>query len=459
VNDTADRWVTGDHFGLPIPADPAALRAGGTTFLTQAFRASGALTADNAVSRISRFDEVPGGSTGRKLLLRVEYDKPDAGAHTDLFVKFSRDLHNPIRDRGKTQMESEVLFASLSGTPGFPITVPEAQFADYHRDTGTGILITERIRFGANGIERQYHKCIDYEMPEPLDHYCALLTALARLVGHHRSGCLPAGLISQFPVDLQAATVGEQVSISADKLGRRLSRLAEFAHTSPGLLPANVRSPQFLARLRNDAPRFLQHEPAVWNHLAAQTDYIALCHWNANVDNAWFWRDAGDDVHCGLLDWGCVGQMNVAMALWGAMSGAETDMWDNHLDDLLGLFVAVDTHVRRAGSRRERITPPADALCRDHGGRVATRRARPDPFAFRQRSSLAEPQRSTRQGRRERPRATADAHQRLEPLGENALRRSAYYCHDGLVVSTSGPLSVMTTVSRCSTAPTPSCHT
>ena len=340
VIDADDRWVTGDHFGLPIPADPAALRAGGTTFLTQAFRAAGALTADNAVTRISRFDEVPGGSTGRKLLLRVEYDKPDAHAHTDLFVKFSRDVDNPIRDRGKTQMESEVLFASLSGAPGFPITVPATQFADYHRDTGTGILITERIHFAANGIERQYHKCLDYEMPEPLDHYRALLTALARLVGHHRSGCLPADLVSQFPVDLQAATVGEQASISADKLDRRLSRLAEFAHTSPALLPANVRSPQFLARLRNDAPRFLQHEPAVWSYLAAQTDYIALCHWNANVDNAWFWRDADNDVHCGLLDWGCVGQMNVAMALWGAMSGAETDMWDRHLDDLLRLFVA-----------------------------------------------------------------------------------------------------------------------
>ena len=32
--------------------------------------------------------------------------------------------------------------------------------------------------------------------------------------------------------------------------------------------------------------------------------------------------------------------MNVAMALWGAMSGAETGMWDRHLDDLLRLFVA-----------------------------------------------------------------------------------------------------------------------
>jgi hypothetical protein len=340
VIDADDRWVTGDHFGLSIPADPAALRAGGTAFLTQAFRASGALAANNAVTRISGFQQVPGGSTGRKLLLRIEYEEPEPHAHTDLFVKFSRDLDNPVRDRGKTQMESEVLFASLSGAPGFPITVPATQFADYHRDTGTGILIAERIRFGANGIERQYHKCLDYEMPDPLEHYRALLTALARLIGYHRSGRLRPEQAGQFPVDLQAAQVGERVPISADKLDRRLQRLVEFAATSPGLLPANVCSPQFISRLRADAPRFLQHEPAVWSHLTGQTDYLALCHWNANVDNAWFWRDADDLMHCGLLDWGCVGQMNVAMALWGAMSGAETDMWDRHLNDLLRIFVA-----------------------------------------------------------------------------------------------------------------------
>ena len=335
-----DRWVAGDHFGLSIPADPAALRAGGTTFLTEAFRASGALAADNTITRISGFHEVPSGSTGRKLLLRIEYDRPDACAHNDLFVKFSRDLDNPIRDRGKTQMESEVLFASLSGAPEFPITVPATQFADYHRDTGTGILISERIRFGANGIERQYHKCLDYEMPEPLDHYRALLTALARLAGYHQSGSLRPEQADQFPIDLQAVQVGERAALSADKLNRRLSQLAEFAESSPGLLPANVRSPKFIARLRHDAPRFLRHEPTVWSYLAGETDYIALCHWNANVDNAWFWRDADNALHCGLLDWGCVGQMNVAMALWGAMSGAETDLWDRHLDDLLGLFVA-----------------------------------------------------------------------------------------------------------------------
>ncbi len=332
-----DRWVTGDHFGLPMPADPATLRSDGTTFLTEAFRAAGVLDATDSVSRISQFDEVPGGSTGRKVRLDVQYDKPDAGP-TDLFVKFSRDFDDPIRDRGKTQMESEVLFASLSREPGFPITVPATQFADYHRDTGTGLLISERISFGTNGIEKQYHKCLDYEMPEPLEHYRALLTTLGRLVGGHRSGLIPVG--DQFPVDIQAAQVGEREPISAEKLGRRIDQLADFAATGRGLLTTNIVSPQFLSRLRDDAPRFLAHEPAVWDYLAGHPDYLALCHWNANIDNAWFWRDTDSVLHCGLLDWGCAGQMNVAMALWGAMSGAETEMWDRHLDELLDVFVS-----------------------------------------------------------------------------------------------------------------------
>jgi hypothetical protein len=334
---SADRWVTGDHFGLCMPADPAALRSHGTTFLTEAFRAAGVLDATDSVTRISQFDEVPGGSTGRKVCLRVEYDKPGNG-HTDLFVKFSRDFDDSIRDRGKTQMESEVLFASLSREPGFPITVPATQFADYHRDTSTGLLVSERIQFGANGIERQFHKCLDYEMPEPLEHYRALLTALGRLVGGHRSGRIPVG--DRFPVDMQAAQVGERAPISPGELGRRLDQLADFAAVGRGLLTANIVSPQFLSRLRIDAPRFLEHEPAVWDYLAGHPDYIALCHWNANIDNAWFWRDTDSLLHCGLLDWGCAGQMNVAMALWGAMSGAETAMWDHHLDELLDVFAS-----------------------------------------------------------------------------------------------------------------------
>jgi hypothetical protein len=334
------RWVVGDMHGLAFPADPEALRSGGARFLTDAFRAAGVLVDGNAVTSVTGFREVSGGSTGRKVMLSVEYGHPAPDLHTDLFVKFSRDLDNPTRDRGKTQMEPEVRFASLSRASEFPIAVPRAQFGDYHQKTGTGILITERIRFGDNGIECQYHKCLDYEMPEALEHYRALLTALARLAGTHRSGRLPADLIAHFPLDVQAATVGERAPLSADKLERRLNQLAEFAETNPGLLSGNVGSPEFLARLREHAPRVAHHERTITRQLSTETDYVALCHWNANIDNAWFWRGPDGVLRCGLMDWGCVSQMNLGMAIWGAMSGAETEMWNRHLDELLHLFVA-----------------------------------------------------------------------------------------------------------------------
>jgi hypothetical protein len=177
-------------------------------------------------------------------------------------------------------------------------------------------------------------------MPEPVEHYRALLTALARLAGAYRSGRLPVELTAHFPLDVQAATVGERAPLHPDRLNRRLDQLAEFVETHSGLLPGNVGSAEFLARLREDAPRFAQHEHTVARYLAADSDYVALCHWNANVDNAWFWRDTGGALRCGLMDWGCVSRMNMGMAIWGAMSGAETDMWNEHLDELLDLFVA-----------------------------------------------------------------------------------------------------------------------
>ncbi|CQD15761.1 hypothetical protein BN000_03301 [Mycobacterium europaeum] len=328
------QWAVGDRYGLAFPADPAALECAGARFLTEAFLASRACR-DNGITRMTGFREVAGGSTGRKAMLSVEYARPATGLATELFVKFSRDFDDSARDRGKTQMEPEVRFAAFSSAPEFPIAVPRALFADYQRRTGTGILITERIGFGANGIERQYHKCLDYEMPEPLAHYRALVTALARLAGTHRSGRLP-GLTAAFPVDVAAATVGERAPLSGDKLVRRVDELAAFAQAHPGLLPEL--SPEFTARLRDDVPRFARHEQTIAALLSGDSDYVALCHWNANIDNAWFWRDSDGVLRCGLMDWGCVGQMNLGMALWGALSGAETGMWGAHFDELLQLF-------------------------------------------------------------------------------------------------------------------------
>lgn len=343
-------WVSGDALDLKLPAHGPALIDAGTPFLTEAFRATGAITETNRVARITRFEECSGGSTGRKFLLDVVYEEPSPALHTELFVKFSRDFDDEIRDRGRYQLEPEVRLALLSRSPGFPIAVPACYFADYHRDSGSGVLITQRIPFGRDGLEPIYQKCLDYELPEPLQHYRALIKTLARLAGTHKAGKLPASVEQEFAFDTQQADTNLTLRYNREQLQKRVDRLADFARDYPGLLPASIRSPEFLAQLAQQLPRFVEHEAAIKQFLRSRPEFIALIHWNANIDNGWFWRDAAlndkGELQCGLLDWGGVSQMNVALALWGALSGAETELWDNHLDELLTLFV---DEFRRSG--------------------------------------------------------------------------------------------------------------
>ncbi len=166
----------------------------------------------------------------------------------------------------------------------------------------------------------------------------------------------------------------------------------------------------------------------MWDYLAGQPDYIALCHWNANVDNAWFWRDTGDALHCGLMDWGCVGQMNVAMALWGAMSGAETDLWDHHLDELLDVFAS---EVRRCGGPDLRVSELSRQVMLYVGiMTVAWLLDIPALIGkrFGDQAHGADPEGPRHQGRRERAGAAADADQRAESMGDKAIRRDPGSC-------------------------------
>ena len=93
-----------------------------------------------------------------------------------------------------------------------------------------------------------------------------------------------------------------------------------------------------------DIPRLLHHEQAIRAWLFGRPNSLVFAHWNANVDNAWFWRDGdgdgdtGGQRRCGFIDWGRVGIMSAAQALWGTLSGAELEIWDHHLDELLAIY-------------------------------------------------------------------------------------------------------------------------
>jgi hypothetical protein len=333
-------FVRGDATGLLVPAHPEALRSGGEAWLTEAFHAFGSLPVDNRVARITRIEPCPGGSTGQKLFLSVEYARPSPQLHTELFVKFSRDFGDQVRDdRGKHEMEGEVRLAAVSRLAAFPVEVPTAYFADHHHESCTGVLITQRIAFGVDGVEPHRPKCMDHELDRPIDHYRALVTALARLAAAHQSGRLAVDVDALFPFDPEAAAAKNRIAYGEAQLRARVAQFADFAQRCPQLFPAHVVTPAVFASLDREVGRFAAHQATINRFQQSDPDFIALCHWNANIDNAWFRRDASGALHCGLMDWGHAGQLNLAFALWGCLSGAGLEIWDHHLDELLALFV------------------------------------------------------------------------------------------------------------------------
>ena len=336
---TITHWARGDIFGFDFPAHPEALKGAGPEFLTRAFRASGALAHDNSVTQITGLDEWMLGGTGVKALLSVVYERDAPGLSHDLFVKFSRNFHDKVRDSGSYHMPPEVRLANLSRDPDFPVPVPKCYFADIQQDTLTGIIITERIAYGRGTIEPHHAKCMDHVLPDPLAHYSALIANLARLSGVHRSGRLGAAVERDFPFDPDTL-IARRPRVEAALLIKRINRLAEFILQYPHLFPAHIADEAFLEAFCSDAPLVAEQQQDILRFLHGRPDMIALCHMNANIDNAWFWREPDGALRSGLIDWGSVGQMSVAASIWGCIGAAEPETHDQHLDHLLDFFVA-----------------------------------------------------------------------------------------------------------------------
>lgn len=334
-------WARGELFGLDIPADAEALLSAGVVFLTRAFHASGALSANNSVSHILHSEEFFGGGTGSKLLVTVAYASPEPELPDTLFIKFSRNFHEELRDRARFMMISEAKFAVLSRSPDFPVTVPKCLFADVESESATGLIITERIAFGENGLEALYPKCMDYIVPQPLEHYKTIITALATLSGTHKAGGLSPDFDAHFPYNPEQASAAFSIHSPEEKIFQRADRMCDFINQYPQLFPANIRAKEFHQQFMRDIPDVIAAQHRIKALLTGNADFIALCHWNANIDNCWFWRDADGALQCGLMDWAMVGQMSVAQSIQGVISGAESSLWDKHLDDILQLFVTV----------------------------------------------------------------------------------------------------------------------
>jgi hypothetical protein len=193
---------------------------------------------------------------------------------------------------------------------------------------------------------------MDYQVADPLGHYRALTRSMAILAGSHKAGRLGENVSQDFPFDPDKVDVGSRIPYTPEQLQQKLDKLRSFAADQPQLLPAELRSRAFLDDFCAGAVLVLANEQSIRSYLNGNPDYIALCHWNMNLDNAWFWTDDEGGIHAGLLDWGSVAQMNVAQAFFGMTCSAETDLLNVHKRGLMVQFIGY----RRYGGRSSRST-------------------------------------------------------------------------------------------------------
>jgi hypothetical protein len=328
----------GQETGTQFPTTIESFRKVGVEFLNRAFHAVGSLPLDDRVTAITRADEFVAGGMGRKLLLDLEYECGE-GMARQLFVKFPLDDGHPQREGFTWPMQAEVRFYLLSMRTKLPVAIPRAYFGDFDPDALCGILITERVAYGVGNVEPWIDKCQEYLLDNQFERYCAVSKANAALAGAHKAGKLGPSIAEKFPFPGPRQLGGERFPYAQADIDLRIARLREYAAKAPQLLPKNFASKDFIDRFERETRLVLQHHDKIYDYLNNASDYIALCHWNINIDNAWFWRDDQGQLHVGFLDWGSACQANIARGFWGMVCAAELDLLDAHRHDLLKIFV------------------------------------------------------------------------------------------------------------------------
>src|SRR5262249_18923974 len=160
---------------------------------------------------------------------------------------------------------------------------------------------------------------------DPLEHYRAIMRDLGRLSGAHRAGRLAPEFDELFPYDHEQASARVGVHAPEERLVQWANRMFDFIERYPQLFPEHVRyralREVFIAALAdvvaaNDRIRRIM--------LSGHPDLVAFAHWNANIDNCWFERDAQGVLQCGFIDWANAGVLHLSQAIMGVIGCADS---------------------------------------------------------------------------------------------------------------------------------------
>jgi len=196
-------------------------------------------------------------------------------------------------------------------------------------------------------VEPAYDKFLDDEqLSDPIEYYRIMTQANARMAGWYKAGRLGDAVKMQvFFFDqtkmIPPSGLPEAEFKSKLKMGEDL--LKTMAHFFPsGLInDTNLKEWRRVLNIVN------AYKPEILALAGSNDDYLAVAHGNLNVDNTWWWRDVEKKLHVGVLDWGGLGKVCLPNKLWWSFYSCELHLLENHLDELLQLFV--DTYKQEGG--------------------------------------------------------------------------------------------------------------
>uniref|UniRef100_A0A7S4RGI6 Uncharacterized protein n=1 Tax=Alexandrium monilatum TaxID=311494 RepID=A0A7S4RGI6_9DINO len=343
----------GAHFGEVFPHTPEQLKEFGADWLTRVFRLAGSVPEDNGVARVLSQHEFLGGGAAVKVVLEVEYLRPSADLHTQLFVKMplppdhkNRALNIQLAFEGR-----EVLFNRFY-TKCLPFRTARFYYGDISMSTTNWILITERIAFagearrgerlGPDEVEPPVRKGLDFLLPDALEKYAALYRRAAMLTAWAHAGRLGPQLAELFP---PAARAGYMIGfpVAARTVEEELwPRVEDFVlRHARRLFPADVAEPGYLARLRAECAEVGPLLGKASKYCTAGEELWAFVHPNLHIDNAFFLRNAAGRQDCGLLDWAGVGfsfLLSQFVSGGGALSLAGAEVRVPYTDALVACY-------------------------------------------------------------------------------------------------------------------------
>lgn len=340
IVEAASKRLKGDLYGLPFPWAPEELASEefGAKWLTQAMRAAGSLSEDNAVKSIITMKRFVGGGSGPKGIVVVDYERPDEALDTKLFVKMPWPLSENADQRwvecGQAKFGDnwggELCFYRWMA-PHVPFAVPKLYFADICRESTECILIHGCVAWPEEGkttfapyeVLPPCEKCMDYQLKDPHEYYFATmrrLGAFAGLAKAHKLGP-EQERIEWYNYGPQQDTFIVPGFPDTEKSVRKF-----IEEVAPHWFTPEMRDKAYLDKFEAKAKEVLPRQKEINEFLYADPRYIGFHHQNGNVDNCYFYKREDGTIDAGVLDWGSTCKMAYSSGMLGCTVGAMGDM-------------------------------------------------------------------------------------------------------------------------------------